>query len=158
MAGTAHMHSGKDGPPVPMPALIGVGALLGFTMLAVWIGRDASVGLNALPAGVPVSSLAFRAEDQVDGSIAIRDAADGHLVAMIQPQQDGFIRATLRGLAQSRQRAGLGPEQPFGLTRFEDGRVVLSDAAMGREVALEAFGATNEGAFARLLPDESRKP
>ena len=155
MAGTMRFER-KDGPPVTALALTGVGMLLAFTMLAVLFGREEGIGLTALPPGKPVVSLSFRAEDHADGSIAIRDAADGRLITTVQPQQDGFIRGTLRGLAQSRQRAGLGPEQPFSLTRFEDGRLSLSDAATGREVALEAFGQTNAAAFARLLPGEQR--
>lgn len=160
MAGTARMNDArrtdKDGPPTA--ALIAVAVLLGFTLLAVMFGRPDGAVLTALPPGKPVASLAFRAEDQVDGSIAIRDASDGRLVTMIQPQRDGFIRATLRGLAQSRQRVGLGPEQPFDLTRFEDGRLALTDAATGREIALQAFGPDNAGAFARLLPEERQAP
>lgn len=150
--------SAKDGSPVMALGMIGAGALIGFTMLAVMIGRSEGVGLTALPPGHPVASLAFRAEDQVDGSIAIRDAGDGHLVTMVKPEQDGFIRGTLRGLAQSRQRAGFGPERPFRLTRFDDGRLALADDVTGREVALEAFGQTNALAFARMLPDAGRTP
>ena len=74
------------------------------------------------------------------------------IVAWIRPGEDGFLRGTLRGLAQARQRDGLGPERPFSLTRYDDGRLALADEATGRRVPLEAFGPTNAGAFARLLP------
>ena len=139
--------------PAPALLMIGAGALMGFSMLAVLIGRSEDVGLVALPAAKAVARLEFRAEDQVDGSIALRNAADRQIVAWIRPGEDGFLRGTLRGLAQARQRGGLGPEQPFSLTRFDDGRLALADEATGRQVPLEAFGSTNAGAFARLLPD-----
>ncbi len=151
--------SGKGGgSSVPKAFAIGGAALVGFTMLAVLFGRSESVGLTALPPGIPVARLDFNAEDQVDGSIAIRDASNARLVTMIQPAQDGFVRGTLRALAQSRQRAGLGREAPFSLVHFEDGRLALSDTATGREVALEAFGPTNAQAFARLLASAERTP
>lgn len=140
--------------PVPALILIGAGALLGFTMLAVAIGRTEGVGLTQLPAAKAVARLDFRAEDQADGSIALRDAGNGRIVTWIRPGEDGFLRGTLRGLAQARQRDGLGREPPFTLTRFDDGRLDLADEATGRHVPLEAFGQTNAQAFARLLPGQ----
>lgn len=144
--------AGRTTGPAPALLMVGVGALMGFTMLAVLVGRSEKVGLVALPPAKAVARLEFRAEDQVDGSIALRDVADRHIVAWIRPGEDGFLRGTLRGLAQARQREGLGPEQPFSLTRFDDGRLALADEATGRRVPLEAFGPTNAGAFARLMP------
>lgn len=142
--------------PVPALLLIGAGALIGFTMLAVAIGRGEGVGLTQLPPAKAVARLDFRAEDQADGSIALRDAADRKIVAWIRPGEDGFLRGTLRGLAQARQRDGLGREPPFSLTRYNDGRLDLADEATGRHVPLEAFGPTNAQAFARLLPAPGR--
>jgi putative photosynthetic complex assembly protein len=144
--------AGRTTGPAPALLMIGAGALMGFSMLAVLIGRSEGVGLVALPAAKAVARLAFRAEDQVDGSIALRDVSDRHIVAWIRPGEDGFLRGTLRGLAQARQRGGLGPEQPFSLTRYDDGRLALADEVTGRQVPLEAFGSTNAGAFARLMP------
>ncbi|MCJ2062342.1 putative photosynthetic complex assembly protein PuhC [Methylobacterium sp. J-088] len=138
--------------PAPALLMIGAGALMGFTMLAVLIGRSEGVGLVALPPAKPVAQVEFHAEDQVDGSIALRNVADQKILAWIRPGEDGFLRGTLRGLAQARQRDGLGPEKPFSLTRFDDGRLALADEATGRRVPLEAFGPTNAGAFARLMP------
>ena len=138
--------------PAPALLMIGAGALMGFTMLAVLIGRSEGVGLVALPPAKPVAQIEFRAEDQVDGSIALRNVADQKILAWIRPGEDGFLRGTLRGLAQARQRDGLGPEKPFSLTRYDDGRLALADEATGRRVPLEAFGPTNAGAFARLMP------
>ncbi|MFG5121343.1 photosynthetic complex assembly protein PuhC [Methylorubrum sp. POS3] len=146
----------SEPPPVRRPlqslALLGVSALLGIVLLAVFIGRREGVGLTELPSARPVASLGFRAEDRPDGAVELVGAQDNRLVARIAPGEGGFVRGTLRGLAQARQREGLGPEQPFTLTRFDNGTLALEDAATGRHVALEAFGATNAAAFARLLP------
>lgn len=138
-------------------AVLGVGALLGVVLVAVFVGRREGVGLTELPAARAVASLGFRAEDRADGAVELMGAEDNRLVARINPGEGGFVRGTLRGLAQARQREGLGPEQPFTLTRFDNGTLALEDAATGRHVALEAFGATNAAAFARLLPGNETK-
>lgn len=136
--------------------LAGAGALLAFTVLAVAAGRGAPVLPE--PEAAPVAALAFRAEDQADGGIALREAASAAVVARIRPGEDGFVRGTLRGLAQARQREGLGPEEPFRLLRAPDGRLTLRDDATGRRVALDAFGHTNAAAFGRLIPEtEARR-
>ena len=57
----------------------------------------------------------------------------------------------MRGLARERRREGAGDATPFVLTAWSDGRISLDDSATGRTVPLEAFGPTNEGAFAQLF-------
>jgi putative photosynthetic complex assembly protein len=59
---------------------------------------------------------------------------------------------------RDRKRRGLGPEVPFRLTAHADGRLTLVDPATGRLVALEAFGADNAGAFAKLLVASRETP
>lgn len=138
-------------PAAERPAVVAVAGLLGVTLLAVALGR----GSGTEPAGETarvVETLAFHAQDRPDGAIDLRAAEGGRLVGRIEPGQDGFIRGTLRGLAQARQREGIGREIPFTLTRLDNGTLSLEDAATGRHVALQAFGPTNARAFARLLP------
>lgn len=137
----------------PGPVLLGAGGLLAFALLAVLAGRGPPVAAPPEVEAPPAAALAFRAEDQADGSIALREAGSLRVVATIRPGADGFIRGTLRGLAQARQREGLGPEEPFRLVRYPDGRLVLDDAATGRYVALQAFGPTNAAAFGRVLEE-----
>ncbi|GAA0251447.1 hypothetical protein LNAOJCKE_3869 [Methylorubrum aminovorans] len=138
-------------PPSQRPALLAVAALLGVSLLAVALGRGQERVPEERPAR-PIQTLAFHAEDQPDGAIDLRNAERGTLVARIEPGQDGFIRGTLRGLAQARQREGLSREPPFTLTRFDNGTLSLEDGATGRQVQLLAFGPSNAKAFARLLP------
>ena len=80
------------------------------------------------------------------------DDRSGALIARVEPGQDNFIRATLRGFAQSRLREGLTREKPFRLTRYDDGSLELDDAVTGRKVNLAAFDPTNAQAFAGLVP------
>jgi putative photosynthetic complex assembly protein len=94
----------------------------------------------------------LRFEDRADGGVAVRRAEDGRAVAVLAPGADGFIRATLRGLARERRRGDLGPEKPFRLTAWAGGGLTLEDAATGRVLDLRAFGATQAEAFARFLP------
>ena len=133
------------------PALLAVAALLSVAIVAVALGRGQETEPQT-PVAHPVQRLAFHAEDQPDGAIDLRAAESGTLVARIEPGQDGFIRGTLRGLAQARQREGLSREPPFTLTRFDNGTLSLEDGATGRNVPLLAFGPSNAKAFARLLP------
>ncbi|GJD44331.1 hypothetical protein AFCDBAGC_2198 [Methylobacterium cerastii] len=138
--------------PVPALALIGAGALLGFTMLAVMVGRTEGIGLSGNPGGKPVASVSLRVLDRADGSIRIEDAANAQLIETVEPGQDNFVRATLRSFGQSRLRAGLTSAEPFRLTRYDDGSLALIDEVTGRSVNMGAFGPTNALAFAKLLP------
>ena len=143
---------------LPLAAMLGAGALMGFAMLAVSFGRSEGVGITRLPAAEIVSSVSFRVADGADGSIVMRAADDGHPLLTLRPGQDHFMRATMRGLAQQRQRAGFGPETPFTLTRYDNGTLSLDDETTGRKIPLEAFGRPNALAFARLLPSEPEAP
>jgi putative photosynthetic complex assembly protein len=135
--------------------LIGAGALLAFTVGAVFVGRSGAAPMQPAAEPIPVAALAFRAEDEADGGIALREAASAQVFARIRPGEDGFVRGTLRGLAQARQREGLGPEEPFRLLRYADGSLTLRDDATGRRVVLDAFGRSNAAAFARLIPQDA---
>jgi putative photosynthetic complex assembly protein len=95
--------------------------------------------------------------DLANGGIEIRDAETQKVVDVAQPGTNGFLRATLRGLAQTRKRDSLSEEVPFRLTGYADHRVVLVDPTSGRKVELEAFGSANVGVFSNLLT-EPEKP
>ena len=134
----------------PRIPLIGAGALVGFVLLAA-----TAVRLTGTPTMQPASTaIAMRDltfEDRPDGSIAIMDAGTAKAVAILTGT-NGFLRATMRGLAQARKRDGDGPVTPFRLTAWADGRLTIDDPTDGRHVELAAFGVDNEAAFARLLP------
>jgi len=107
---------------------------------------------------------ALNFEDRADGSIAVLASPGRVEVARLQGEQ-GFARGALRTLAHARLRQGQGPAQPFLLTGYANGRLTLSDPATGERIALESFGPTNAGVFARLrdagaaaLSNEPSKP
>lgn len=139
--------------PFPRAPLLGAGALVVVTILSAAAGRLAGGGTVA-PTATVLAVRDLRFEDRPDGSVAMLDARDGRQVDVAAPGTNGFLRATLRGLVRERRRQGVeaGPEAPFRVAAWADGRVTLDDPATGRHVELEAFGQTNEAAFARLLP------
>ena len=71
-----------------------------------------------------------------------------------RPETNGFLRGTMRGLARQRVRQDADRDIPFRLTEWADGRLTLEDPTTGRMVEMEAFGSTNEDAFAAAADSE----
>jgi len=126
-------------------------------LVVITVLTTATVRLLGLGA-VPASQTAVRLERELHfverrtGGIDVIDAASGRKIDELRPGADGFIRATLRGLARERRLRGLGAEVPFRLALHVDGSLTLEDPATSRLIELQAFGTANSGAFARLLP------
>ncbi len=137
--------------PFPRGPLIGAGVLLTAVILTAALGRH--IGSSTPPAAASVAARDLRFEDRADGAVAVLDARDGRQVDVAAAGTNGFLRATMRGLARERALRGVEDriDAPFRLTAWSDGRVTLDDPSTGRHVELEAFGRTNEEAFARLL-------
>ena len=146
-------------PPAGMPkqVLLGAAALIALTLAGATAARLTGFGKTPAPDANPVQSLSLRFDDQQNGSVLVRRASDKAVIYTIAPETNGFMRATLRGLAQERRRSGISDATPFMLTRWSDGRMSLEDQMTGRNVALEAFGETNAGAFARLFVSGEQK-
>ena len=104
---------------------------------------------NSAPTSAPVASRDLLFRDQPNGGVAVFDAGE-HLSAdrIVAPETNGFLRATMRGLARQRLRQDADREVPFHLTGWADGRLTLEDPTTGRKVEMEAFGITNEEVFA----------
>ena len=135
----------------PRPLLLGAVALVLFTVLASGAARWSDVGTVHMPAASAVDVLMLRFDDLDDGGVAVRNAADASLLYKVEPGTNGFIRATMRGLARERMRSGIGAEAPFTLTRWNNGSISLQDETSGRRLDLDAFGPTNAGAFAQFF-------
>ncbi len=141
--------------PFPRPALIGAAAMIGFTMVAATVSRLTGGAHNPpTAAALMARDLAF--DDQSDGSILVRDVSDGRTVDVLAPGSNGFIRASLRSLAHRREFDG-NESRVFHLTAWADGRLTLGEPGTDL-IDLEAFGQTNEAAFARLLTDRETAP
>ena len=145
---TPHAHDA-----IPRFVLISAGLLVAFTIGASVFSQTSGVGRVALPASTAIQTLHLRFEDQADGGVAIRDADRGDVIHVVKPGVEGFIRATVRTLAQARKRDDFDGATPFNLTRWSDGTLSLDDPKTGRNIGLDAFGPTNVGAFAKLIQD-----
>ncbi len=138
-AGTAHRS-------FPQAPLFGVAAVLVVAIGLAWIG--------AAPApqdGVALRSQELIFADRADGAVTVHVPGRQAPIAVLPPGTNGFARAALRGLARERWREEQGPEVPFRLTAWDDGRLTLDDPATGRRLDLKAFGPTQAEAFARLF-------
>ncbi len=126
------------------------------TLAIVTVGVGLQSHFGRPGGGPPVASVIRSADlvmqDHDDGSITVTQAGTGAQVSTIPPATNGFMRTVLSGLVRERRREDMAsPTIPFRVTRWSDGRLTLDDVATGRLVELEAFGHTNEGAFAQLL-------
>ena len=140
------------------PPLFAAALLLGATVVSAGAARMTGLGAQQAPMARPVAALDLRFVDRADGAVAVLDAGDGHLVHLVAPGGDGFIRGTLRGLVRERKRADVDDRPPFRLTRWSDGTLTLEDDATGRRIDLDAFGPTNAGAFAAFFDQRSTTP
>ncbi len=137
--------------PFPRGALLAAAAILASSIAVAAIGRMTGVA-NSTPTAAMVTSRALLFEDRPNGAVAVFDADHPSMpISIIAPDTNGFLRATMRGLARQRLRQDASETTPFRLTEWADGRLTLEDPTTGRKVEMEAFGLTNEEVFARLL-------
>ena len=143
--------SNLDDQPFPRAPLIAAIFVVGLTVVGVGATRMGLIrpGSVEAPAATPVASADMRFADMDDGGVRVSVVDDGERI--IPPATGGFVRGVLRGLVRERRAQGLGPEQPFRVTEWSDGKVTIEDTATGRIVKLDAFGPTNRQAFLDLM-------
>ena len=135
---------------LPATPLIVVAVLLA-AMVAIGISARWRPHGGGPPAATPIRTPALVKRDQPAGSVTVVTAS-GQKVTTIERNTGPFVRVVLSGLVRERRLEGEGsPTVPFHLTRWSDGRLTIDDIATGKLIELEAFGRTNEDAFARLL-------
>lgn len=145
------MQQANTAPPFPRVALLGAAAMVGLAIVSAGASRLLGARQER-PVAQVVMARDLQFQDRQDGSVAVIDAGNGALVDVLAPGSNGFIRASLRSLASRRRFAG-DTNQVFHLAALSDGRLTLDDPTTGNPIELEAFGQTNEEAFARLLTD-----
>ena len=145
-------------PTVPRAALIGVAAVLLFTMAMAGAVRLGFLPQSADPVAsraaqnvAPAKTRDLRFADRADGAVVVTDAGTGETVKVVEFGQGGFLRATMRGMAKRRIAAGVSAEPPFRLTLWENGALSLSDPETGRDAEIHGFGADHSKIFAELL-------
>jgi putative photosynthetic complex assembly protein len=138
-------------PYFPRGPLLAAAGLVFGTLITVAVIRVTGTGAVRHPDAKLVTTRELRFEDDKSGAVNVYDPAQDRQIAKVEPGVGGFVRATLRGLGRERKRRGVAPEATFRLTLWSDGRFTLEDRYTDRRIDLEAFGATNAGAFARFL-------
>lgn len=146
-------HAIQRRPAVSRGLLIGTVLVVGGTLFLAALGHRAPLD-PAAAGGRPLAERQLVFADRDDGAIVVTDARTGRVVETLPPGSEGFVRGAMRGLARERKRADAGPEVPFRLATWPDGRITLEDIATGNFMELHAFGRTNAEAFLRLLSTE----
>lgn len=155
MAEHDHSHEVK----IPLGVLIGIGALLAFTIAAVAFFRLS--GMEPV-AQVPepeqvVETRQLRFTDSANGTVEVLEVIEGapdQLVHIIGPGEGGFIRGVLRSLARARRAKGIGNEHPFVLIELANGTLLLEDPMTEQRIYLQAFGPASIESFKTLLSRE----
>lgn len=138
-------------PPFPRNILIIAASIIVLSIMTAAAGRLTGAA-NSTPTAPAVAARELLFRDRSDGAVVVFDATDASKpIDVLAPATNGFLRATVRGLAQQRKRQDADIEVPFRLTEWADGRLTLEDPTTGRRVEMEAFGIDNEQAFANLL-------
>ena len=148
--------SAIDAQQFPKGALIAMGALVGFSLIATAAVRLERLSAPQAPAAAVsaapvVASADLRFSDEANGSIQITDARSARVVSTVLPGEGGFIRGVMRGLARDRISRHIGAAPPFHLSLGRDGQLWLQDTATGRLIDLQSFGSSNRESFAQLL-------
>ena len=138
---------------VPRGALVAAAVLLAFTVAVAGTARLTGRNHVAPTPAQPLLSRDLAFADRADGAVVVTDATTGRPVALVAPETGGFLRGILRGLVREHRLNDLPDGTAFRLTRWSDGRLSIEDPAMRERFELEAFGATNEAAFARFLDE-----
>lgn len=138
-------------------------------IVAISVVLTASVTMGFLPkqsvpsearaaAGIkPLQERTLRFFDEDDGTVRVEDGATAEVLARLGVGEGGFIRASVRSLVHQRRIRGLGPEQPFTLTEWENRNLTLADPATGRSVEVGFFGTDNRAVYAQLLPNAAQE-
>ena len=135
------------------PALLATAAILAVISLVIAmnvIGTQ-TVDLSAQRTAVVKRPLVFK--DAPGGAIAVYDQGASEPFTVLPREGNTFMASALRLMGQSRElRSKAGPEAPFVLILWSDGKMSLSDPATGDILELAAYGPTNAKTFAQLLP------
>ncbi|TVP73656.1 MAG: photosynthetic complex assembly protein PuhC [Gemmatimonadales bacterium] len=152
-----------DGPReiLPPAALKAVGVLLATVVVLALVARITGMGAVLNPGedardAVAERWLVFEMEGGLEDRMVVRNAETGDVLSELLPGEGGFLRGAIRPLNRERTRVDQDPAEAYRLVLWSDGALVLVDPLTDLVVDLHAFGPTNAGAFAALLPRVER--
>jgi putative photosynthetic complex assembly protein len=146
------MHDHAHEPPLPRLVLRAAIGLILFSIVAVVIGQMTERGLVMTAPAAMVEERSLTFEKLPTGELAIRDGEDERMVALLPEGKDGFILGVLRGLNRTRAVTRTSGPEVYVLTRWDDGRLSLTDPLTDERIDVNGFGRDNLAAFAQLLP------
>lgn len=139
------------------PALLGAAAILAILSLVIAINFLGTQTVELTPPRTAVITRPMVFRDAPAGAIAVYDEGAREPFVVLPRESNTFMASALRLMGQSRERRSkAGPEAPFVLTLWSDGKLSLSDPATGEVLELAAFGQTNAKTFAQLLPSAGK--
>jgi putative photosynthetic complex assembly protein len=128
-----------------------IAGLAGLTMLLTILAQTTGIGAAKPELGQPVAGFTVTMMEQPDGSVALASAADGSVIAGFEKGRGGFLRGAIRAFSLQRRQHSVPPQAPFEITRWDSGRLTLTDTATGHRIPLDAFGPSVERMFAPLV-------
>lgn len=132
--------------------LIGSLAVLAmFALTATLVARLTGFSISSVPDSpvVDVRELGFR--DLPNGVVEVFEWQSQETISMIPSGDGSFLRGVVRSLVRQRRGLDAGIASVFVLTRYADGRLVLSDPATNENIDLIAFGPANIAVFDKLM-------
>lgn len=143
-------NGGNAGVPKGALILAGAFALCVIAMAAVArVYKQGTLGQQITATAVASRALVFT--DHPDGSIGVYDQANKQQLEALPGGGGGFVRGAMRALARQRRLAHVGPDVPFYLIKWSDGRLTLDDSTTGSHLELHAYGSANLASFEELL-------
>jgi putative photosynthetic complex assembly protein len=134
--------------------LLAVGGVIAIALGLAIAGPRVVGGPTPAPTARLLAERTLSFSDRADHAVVATE--NGKTVAVFEGEQ-GFVRGILRGLNRSRRGMDIPRDAPLRLAAYADGRMTLEDPATGIRLDLAAFGPTNEGVFAALLPPPAVK-
>lgn len=110
--------------------------------------------VDELGAARPVIERQLSFVDADAGLVLVLDADSGEQLAEFGAGEGSFVRGVMRSMTRQRRGMGIEARDPFTLTRYSNGGLVLADPLTGLQMELAAFGPDNAAVFAALLPGE----
>lgn len=155
-SGLAHRRVHRTREEVMIPRIV-LRALLGlilFSIAAVLVAKFTGYGQMLTPESTAAETRLLQFDVRRDGIMVVRDHESGAEVALFGEGEGGFIRGVLRGLSRGRALERVEAGDVYLLTRWEDGRLSVTDPVTGDRFDLNSFGVDNLRAFAQLLKSQ----
>jgi putative photosynthetic complex assembly protein len=147
----------RDREMIPVLLLRALLVLVICALMIVAYARITDRPLEAMPTleGADVGIAKERAifiSGELSGAARVLDG-NGTVIADLDETEGGFVAGMYRVLKRTRTQAGLSPDLPVRLVRFENGQLSLRDDYTGWRAELTGFGAQNHATFAKLLEE-----